>query len=48
VKTTASATSIRRASPPRFKLVAEALGLPEAPAPDKVFTNKYLPPKATG
>ena len=28
------------------KLVAEAFGLPEAPAPDKVFTNKYLPPKA--
>jgi NitT/TauT family transport system substrate-binding protein len=26
--------------------VAEALGLPEAPAPDKIFTNKYLPPKA--
>jgi NitT/TauT family transport system substrate-binding protein len=28
------------------KLVSEAFGLPEAPAPDKVFTNKYLPPKA--
>jgi len=36
--------------PARFakavKLVSEAFGLPEAPAPDKVFTNKYLPPKA--
>jgi NitT/TauT family transport system substrate-binding protein len=36
--------------PERFarsvKLVAEAFGLPAAPAPDKVFTNKYLPPKA--
>jgi NitT/TauT family transport system substrate-binding protein len=36
--------------PARFaksvKLVAEAFNLPEAPAPDKVFTNKYLPPKA--
>ena len=36
--------------PERFarsvKLVSEALGLPEAPTPDKVFTNKYLPPKA--
>jgi len=35
--------------PARFaksvKLVSEAFGLPEAPAPDKVFTNKYLPPK---
>jgi NitT/TauT family transport system substrate-binding protein len=28
------------------KLVSEAFGLPEAPAPDKVFTNKFLPPKA--
>ncbi|MBS0547959.1 MAG: ABC transporter substrate-binding protein [Proteobacteria bacterium] len=27
-------------------LVSEAFGLPAAPAPDKVFTNKYLPPKA--
>lgn len=26
--------------------VADAFGLPAAPAPDKVFTNKYLPPKA--
>ena len=26
--------------------VAEAFGLPSAPAPDKVFTAKYLPPKA--
>jgi NitT/TauT family transport system substrate-binding protein len=26
--------------------VAEAFGLPSAPAADKVFTNKYLPPKA--
>ncbi|MEN5083566.1 ABC transporter substrate-binding protein [Bosea sp. TWI1241] len=26
--------------------VAEAFGLPSAPAPDKVFTSKYLPPKA--
>jgi NitT/TauT family transport system substrate-binding protein len=26
--------------------VAEAFGLPSAPAPDKVFSNKYLPPKA--
>ena len=36
--------------PERFarsvKLVADAFGLPAAPAPDKVFTNKYLPPKA--
>lgn len=36
--------------PARFarsvKLVSEAFGLPAAPAPDKVFTNKYLPPKA--
>ena len=36
--------------PERFarsvKLVSEAFGLPQAPAPDKVFTNKYLPPKA--
>ena len=36
--------------PERFarsvKLVSEAFGLPVAPAPDKVFTNKYLPPKA--
>ena len=28
------------------KLVSEAFGLPQAPAPDKVFTDKYLPPKA--
>jgi len=26
--------------------VADAFGLPSAPAPDKVFSNKYLPPKA--
>lgn len=26
--------------------VADAFGLPAAPAPDKVFSNKYLPPKA--
>ena len=26
--------------------VSEAFGLPAPPAPDKVFTNKYLPPKA--
>ena len=36
--------------PERFarsvKLVSEAFGLPAAPAPDKVFTNKYLPLKA--
>ena len=36
--------------PQRFaravKDVAEAFGLPAAPAPDKVFSNKYLPPKA--
>jgi NitT/TauT family transport system substrate-binding protein len=36
--------------PERFaksvKLVSEAFGLPAAPAPDKVFTGKYLPPKA--
>ena len=36
--------------PERFarsvKLVSEAFGLPAAPAPDKVFTDKYLPPKA--
>ena len=36
--------------PARFassvKLVSEAFGLPTAPAPDKVFTGKYLPPKA--
>jgi NitT/TauT family transport system substrate-binding protein len=36
--------------PARFarsvKLVSEAFGLPTAPAPDKVFTNRYLPPKA--
>ena len=36
--------------PARFarsiKLVSEAFGLPAAPAPDKVFTDKYLPPKA--
>ena len=29
-----------------LKLVSEAFGLPAAPATDKVFTNKYLPPKA--
>jgi len=28
------------------KEVSEAYGLPNAPAPDKVFSNKYLPPKA--
>ena len=36
--------------PARFassvKLVSEAFGLPTAPAPDKVFTRQYLPPKA--
>ena len=36
--------------PARFassvKLVSEAFGLPTAPAPDKVFTGKFLPPKA--
>ena len=36
--------------PARFarsvKQVAEAFGLPAAPPPDKVFTNKYLPPQA--
>ena len=36
--------------PARFakavKTVSEAFGLPAAPAPDKVFTNKFLPPKA--
>ena len=36
--------------PARFarsvKDVAEAFGLPSAPEPDKVFTSKYLPPKA--
>ncbi|MGH7003118.1 MAG: ABC transporter substrate-binding protein, partial [Alphaproteobacteria bacterium] len=36
--------------PARFarsvKDVAEAFGLPAAPAPEKVFTNKFLPPKA--
>jgi NitT/TauT family transport system substrate-binding protein len=36
--------------PERFaksvKLVSEAFGLPAAPPVDKVFTNKYLPPKA--
>ncbi|MBV8411694.1 MAG: taurine ABC transporter permease, partial [Alphaproteobacteria bacterium] len=36
--------------PARFarsvKLVSEAFGLPQAPPPDKVFTDKYLPPKA--
>lgn len=36
--------------PTRFaravKEVSEAYGLPNAPAPDKVFSNKYLPPKA--
>jgi NitT/TauT family transport system substrate-binding protein len=44
------ANGIGDVDPARFatsvKLVAEALGLPEAPAPDKIFTNKYLPPKA--
>ena len=44
------ANGIGDVDPARFaasvKLVSEALGLPEAPAPDKVFTNKYLPPKA--
>ena len=29
-----------------IKDVSEAFGLPNPPAPDKVFTNKYLPPKA--
>ncbi len=28
------------------KDVAEAFGLPAAPAPDKIFTNRFLPPKA--
>ena len=36
--------------PARFassvKTVSEAFGLPTAPAPDKVFTNAFLPPKA--
>jgi len=36
--------------PARFakavKTVSDAFGLPESPAPDKVFTNKFLPPKA--
>jgi NitT/TauT family transport system substrate-binding protein len=36
--------------PARFaksvKLVSEAFGLANVPDPDKVFTNKYLPPKA--
>ncbi len=36
--------------PARFarsiKTVADAFGLPNAPAADKVFTNKFLPPKA--
>ena len=36
--------------PARFassvKTVSEAFGLPAAPAPDKVFTNAFLPPKA--
>ncbi|HEY6982423.1 ABC transporter substrate-binding protein [Reyranella sp.] len=36
--------------PERFarsvKLVSDAFALPQAPAPDKVFTNKFLPPKA--
>ena len=36
--------------PARFaravKEVSEAYGLPNAPAPDKVFSNQYLPPKA--
>ena len=27
-------------------LVSEAFGLSLAPTPDKVFTNKFLPPKA--
>jgi NitT/TauT family transport system substrate-binding protein len=36
--------------PARFassvKTVSEAFGLPSAPSPDKVFTDKFLPPKA--
>jgi NitT/TauT family transport system substrate-binding protein len=36
--------------PARFassvKTVSEAFGLPTSPAPDKVFTNAFLPPKA--
>ena len=28
------------------KDVSEAFGLPIVPAPDKVFSNAYLPPKA--
>jgi NitT/TauT family transport system substrate-binding protein len=36
--------------PARFarsvKLVSDAFGLPQAPDPSKVFTDKYLPPKA--
>ncbi len=36
--------------PTRFansiKTVADAFGLPNVPSPDKVFTNKFLPPKA--
>ncbi len=36
--------------PKRFassvKLVSEAFNLPASPAPDKVFTDKFLPPKA--
>jgi NitT/TauT family transport system substrate-binding protein len=36
--------------PARFarsvKDVAEAFGLPNAPEPDKVFTSRFLPPKA--
>jgi NitT/TauT family transport system substrate-binding protein len=36
--------------PARFarsvKLVSDAFDLPAAPPPDKVFTDKYLPPKA--
>jgi NitT/TauT family transport system substrate-binding protein len=36
--------------PARFaravKDVSDAYGLPAAPAPDKVFSNAYLPPKA--
>ena len=28
------------------KLVSEAFGLPSAPAPEKVFSNAFLPPKA--
>jgi len=36
--------------PARFarsvKDVAEAFSLPAAPAPEKVFSNKFLPPRA--